>query len=55
MANETGPDGTYRDTKETRERLVDRMRGSGIDKKTANRLAEQSVGRVEDTLARKGK
>lgn len=43
----------YISEKETRERMVDRLRSHGFEKKLAEKTADSSVGRVVDTLTRK--
>ena len=41
-----------RPTKETREAMVDRLRGSGFGKSEANKFADNSLRRVEGRIER---
>ena len=43
---------SYRSEQETRERIEDRLRQAGADKRTAQKQADASVGRVVDNLAK---
>jgi len=42
----------YRTNSETRDAMTDRLRQQGADKRTAERLAEQSVRNASETIDR---